>query len=122
MTVFRDFIQGMTDYNIRPAQFSVLTVIGANPGLTQRDLGQRLAIEPARLVLMLDELEERGLCRRKPAPTDRRSRTLVLTPKGTHQLRQLTELANQHEARALAKLGAADQRRLLALLRALIDG
>src|SRR5690606_18479962 len=33
--VFQDFIRSLAPLEIRPAQYSVLTVIGANPGLSQ---------------------------------------------------------------------------------------
>ncbi len=114
--IFRDIIALMSRLDIRPAQFSVLTVIGANPGITQRSLGQALSIEPGRLVLMLDELERRGLAKREPAPNDRRSRLLFLTPEGQAQLRQLTALADEHEAHTLAKLGAGEKAHLLEVL------
>lgn len=114
--VFRDIISQMAGFDIKPAQFSVLTVIGANPGITQRNLGRSLEIEPGRLVLMLDELERRGLTRREQPGNDRRSRTLFLTPKGKRQLGQLTALADKHEARLLPDISAEERHRLLKIL------
>jgi DNA-binding MarR family transcriptional regulator len=118
--IFKDIIALMGRFDIRPAQFSVLTVIGANPGITQRSLSQTLSIEPARLVLMLDELERRGLAKREPAPNDRRSRMLFLTPEGEAQLCQLTALADEHEARLLRKVGAEERDHLLQALQAFL--
>ena len=114
--IFRDIIALMAGFDIRPAQFSVLTVIGANPGIAQRSLGQALSIEPGRLVLMLDGLERRGLAKREPAPNDRRSRLLFLTAEGQAQLRQLTALADEHETRLLTKLAAEEKAHLLEVL------
>ena len=53
--------------DLSPAQFSVLVVIGANPGLSQAELAATLGIERARLVRLLHRLEQRGLTR-APAP------------------------------------------------------
>ncbi len=114
--IFRDIIALMAKFDIRPAQFSVMTVIGANPGIAQRSLGQALSIEPGRLVLMLDELERRGLAKREAVPNDRRSRALFLTPEGNVQLRQLTALADEHETRLLTKLAAEEKAHLLEVL------
>ncbi len=114
--IFRDFIQTMAELDIRPAQFSVLTVIDANKELTQRELGQTLGIEPARLVLMLDELERRELSKRSQAPNDRRSKVLSLTPKGKHYLKHLNELARTHEERVLSGLSPDERDQLLRLL------
>ncbi len=114
--VFRDIISQMAEFDIKPAQFSVLTVIGANPGVTQRNLGRTLDIEPGRLVLMLDELERRGLTRREQPGNDRRSRTLFLTSQGKKQLERLTALADEHETRLLPNMNPEERAKLLNLL------
>jgi DNA-binding MarR family transcriptional regulator len=120
--VFRDIIYQMAEFDIKPAQFSVLTVIGANPGITQRNLGRSLEIEPGRLVLMLDELERRGLTKREQSGSDRRSRTLSLTSAGKKQLGRLTALADEHEARLLPDIHQEERQRLLAMLQSIGRG
>src|SRR5262245_32341034 len=74
--VFQDFIRTLAPIDLRPAQYSVLIVIAANPGLSQSDLADTLGIERARLVRLLDRLDKRGLTRRLPSRTDRRSHAL----------------------------------------------
>ena len=59
--IFQDFIRTLGAVDIRPTQYSVLTVIGANPGLSQMAVAKRLGIERARLVHLLDSLEQRDL-------------------------------------------------------------
>lgn len=49
---------------------------------TQRDLAARLAADPPYVTLMVDDLEVRGLVRRKPHPTDRRAKLVELTSDG----------------------------------------
>lgn len=115
--VFQDFIRTLTEIGIRPAQYSVLVVIGANPGLSQADLGQLLGIERARLVRMLDRLDRRGLTRRLPSSVDRRSHALHLTRDGEKLLKQAKLLAHQHEMRLTEKLGPENRRIMLNILR-----
>lgn len=115
--VFQDFIRTMAGVEIRPAQYSVLTVIGANPGLSQADLAQALGIERARLVRMLDKLERRGLTERKASARDRRSHALHLTREGEKLLRQVKALAAQHEARLADRLGIDNHRTMIEILR-----
>src|SRR5664280_875267 len=55
--VFQDFIQTLGPMKVRPAQYSVLVVIEANPGRSQAAIGQMLDIERARLARLLHELE-----------------------------------------------------------------
>src|SRR5262245_53708342 len=78
VAVFQDFIRTLAPVDLRPAQYSVLVVIAANPRLSQADVAAALGIERARLVHLLDRLERRGLIRRLASPTDRRSHALEL--------------------------------------------
>ena len=78
--IFQDFIRTLATVNIRPAQYSVLTVIDANPGLTQMSLSKALGIERARLVHLLDGLEARRF-RGTPA-VSKRSAFARLAPYG----------------------------------------
>lgn len=115
--VFQDFIRTLAPMNIRPAQYSVLLVIGSNPGLSQSDLAEALAIERARLVHLLDKLEKRGLTERQASPTDRRSHALHLTAEGQKVLKQLKALAARHEAHLVKTLGEDNYKNALAIFR-----
>ncbi len=115
--IFQDFVRTLATFDIRPAQFSVLVVIEANSGLSQADLSERLGIERARLVRLLDELEKRGLIQRQSSPLDRRSHALVLTREGQKSLKRMKVLAAEHEANLTKRLGATQRETLLGLLR-----
>jgi DNA-binding MarR family transcriptional regulator len=115
--VFQDFLRTLARLDIRPAQYSVLAVIEANPGLSQSDLADFLGIERARLARMLDRLEKRGLAKRKASPRDRRSHALYLTREGQKGLKRVKALAAQHEANLAEKLGAEKRRVMIDLLR-----
>lgn len=114
--VFQDFIKTLSAVDLRPAQYSVLVVIGANPGLSQAELADRLAIERARLVHMLDHLQKRGLTERLPSPTDRRTHALQLTREGQKVLKRAKALATKHEERLAQKLGPGAREDMLRLL------
>jgi DNA-binding MarR family transcriptional regulator len=117
MWIFQDFVRTLTVFDIRPAQYSVLVVIEANPGLSQADLASTLGIERARLVRLLDALEHRGLTRRRPSPTDRRSHALFLTTEGQTALKRIKVTASEHEAHLTRRLGAGKREALLSALR-----
>ena len=116
LAIFKDFIQTLSPVDIRPAQYSVLIVIGENPGLTQAELGRALAIKRANLVGMLNELERRKLARRVASPSDKRSHALYLTTHGRQMLARYHKLALEHERRATQALDPAEKRVLLELL------
>jgi DNA-binding MarR family transcriptional regulator len=115
--VFQDFIRTLSSIDLRPAQYSVLSVIAANRGLSQADVAQLLGIERARLVRLLDRLEKRGLTQRLASPVDRRSHALQLTPAGQALLKRARALAEVHEGNLVEKLGVTNHARLIEALR-----
>jgi DNA-binding MarR family transcriptional regulator len=115
--IFQDFIRRLARIDISPAQFSVLVVIAANPGLSQADLAATLGIERARLVRLLHRLEQRGLTQRLPSSADGRRHELRLTRDGQKTLTQAKALAARHEAAVKRRLGEGRYRLLLGALR-----
>lgn len=122
LVVFQDFFAAFAPYDIRPAQFAVLTVIERNPGLTQSQVAAALGIKRTNFVGMLNVLETRGLAERRQAARDRRSYALYLTTDGASLMRKLKPVLKTHESRMIAKVGADGRDRLLALLHEIADG
>jgi DNA-binding MarR family transcriptional regulator len=114
--IFQDFIRTLAAADIRPTQYSVLTVVGANPGLSQMAVAQRLGIERARLVHLLDSLESRRLVKRDRSKIDRRSHALHLTARGAASLRRFKLLAAEHERHVAEKIGKENREQLLRIL------
>jgi len=115
--VFQDFIRTLAQIDISPAQFSVLVVISANPGLSQAELATTLGIERARLARLLHRLQRRGLIQRLESSDDRRRHALQLTSQGRTLLTRAKALAARHERQLIGKLGAERHRTLLQTLR-----
>jgi MarR family transcriptional regulator, transcriptional regulator for hemolysin len=69
-----------TGLPITRRQAAVVLYIARNEGVSQTEVATWLDMEPIALVRMLDKLHEEGLVDRRPHPTDRRVRTLWLTP------------------------------------------
>ena len=92
ISVFEDFIATIAETGLRPAQFSVLVLLDQTPGLTQSAVAAALGIQRANFVTLINELERRGLARREPSLTDKRSHALQLTDKGQVTLKRAREL------------------------------
>lgn len=122
LRVFQDFAATVGAHNITPGQFGVLTIIAANPGLNQSELGAAMGVDRSTVVAVIDRLEERELVQRRPAPNDRRSYALGLTTKGTDLLARLEPMVRAHESRIAAGLAPAELRELIRLLRKMADG
>ena len=115
--IFQDFIRTLRSVDIRPAQFSVLVVVEANPGLSQSELADLLGIERGRMVWLLDSLEKRRFIRRLPSTSDRRSHALQLTNAGQKRMKKIKALAAEHEARLVERVGAQRWEVLIGVLK-----
>ncbi len=108
------FLEHVGDGSITPIQFSTLTLVDANPGLTQTALSRAVGIERSSVVTVLDGLERRGLVERRRR--DRRAHALHLTTAGTRLLGELKPQVRAHDAAIAARLSAAEKRRLVDML------
>jgi DNA-binding MarR family transcriptional regulator len=122
IAVFQEAFRTFAEVGIRPAQFSVLTVIAHNPGRTQSQVAAALGIKRTNFVALLDGLERRGLAERRPAPTDRRSHALHLTGAGKAIVRRLNQMVDRLESRMVAQIGKDGRVQLLQLLSRLSQG
>lgn len=114
--VFQHLVNTLASYDLRPAQFTSLAIIGDNPGLMQVDLARTLAIEPPQAVTLLNKLETRGLAVRVRCKPDKRSYGIFLTKAGEALLEQLKGVVLQSDLEATAALSEDERQQLLALL------
>lgn len=121
LAVFQDFWRAYEPFDIRPAQYAVLLIIEQNPGLRQSQVSNALNIKRANLVALLDSLESRGLAKRVPVETDRRSYALHLTEDGKALMKKLAEASSIHERRVNAIIGEHGRKELLRLLHGVVD-
>ncbi len=103
--VFKDISRRLAAFDISPAQFSVLSVIDANPGVNQLAIAQHLSIERAGLGRLVDHLERRGLVQRTASAINRRYYVLSLTDAGTAILNRMRPAIAEGEKTLAAKIG-----------------
>jgi len=114
--VFGDFVVSLARLKLRPAQYALLEVVDARPGLKQSDAAAVLGIEKANFVSLVHELERRSLLRRSRSQVDRRSYALELEPDGARLLKRARSLHYAQESRLAEQLGARGRDDLLGLL------
>jgi DNA-binding MarR family transcriptional regulator len=117
LAVIGVFMSRMAVYGLRPVDFSVLSLITHNPGITSRQLCATLGILPPNLVGMINALERRELIRRQPHPHDGRAMGLHLTAAGEKLMREAERTAAALEAEAAARLSATEAKTLIRLLK-----
>ncbi|QAU47377.1 MarR family transcriptional regulator [Bradyrhizobium guangzhouense] len=103
--IFKEFSRQLAAFEISPAQFSVLCVIDANPGVNQLAVAQLLSIERAGLGRLVDHLESRGLVRRTASAVNRRYYVLYLTEAGIALLARMKPAAAESDKALAAKIG-----------------
>jgi DNA-binding MarR family transcriptional regulator len=122
IAVFADFIAALGELDLKPAQYSLLELVDANPGLRQWQAAAALGIQKANFVGLVRKLERRSLLQRRRSDADRRSYALHLQPGGRRLLAAARALHDEHESRLAARLGSGGRERLLLLLRRLAAG
>ena len=110
-------VKHLGDAAITPQRFSMLELIGVNPGASQSQLGTALGLSRPATTLTIDFWQERGCVDRRTEPNDRRSFGIYLTEEGERQLEDLRKRMLTSDKALTANLtddGIAQLRGLLA--------
>ncbi len=116
ITIMPLFEKRMAKFELRPVDFTVLSLLKANPNINQKRLSKAINVSPPNLATLLDRLEQRDLVMRQRNPQDRRSQTLVLTAAGARMCVKAEKTAAELEAKATEALSDAERAQLIALL------
>lgn len=117
LAVISVFVERMAPFQLKPVDFSVLSLVRHNPGITSRQLCTALGILPPNLVGMVNALEKRELVARQPHPRDGRAVGLHLTARGEKLMRDAEKTAAELEADFAARLSPSELRNLITLLK-----
>jgi DNA-binding MarR family transcriptional regulator len=93
-----------------------LRILNSTSGITQHAFATTLGTVASRLVVLVDEMEERGLIERQENPQDRRSYALHVTEKGRSPLEAIGHIFHEHSQALLAAISHDEQRQLATLL------
>ena len=116
LVILEHFGQHMAVYDLRPVDFSILSLITHNPGITSRQLCAGLGIRPPNLVAMVAMLSKRSLIERQPHAHDGRAMSLYLTAAGRSLMLRAEETAAALELQATSALNATERGQLIGLL------
>lgn len=115
----RRFEGALEGLGLRLQQFGLMSVVSAQPGSTQQELVDATHIDASTMVQTLDALADAGLLERRQHPTDRRKRTVHLTPEGKLALRRAREAAGRAGEASFGRLEKAELAQLHRILRKL---
>jgi DNA-binding MarR family transcriptional regulator len=116
LAIIGEFLEKMAVYDLKPVDFSVMSVIVHNPGVTSRQLCASLNILPPNLVGLIQSLDSRGLIERQAHPHDGRAVGLHPTEKGKALMVEAEATASELERNVGGKLTPNQAQTLVTLL------
>ena len=120
VAIMADLTRSLAHLRLKPADASVLFLIGSNAGLTQSDVGRALGILRANMAPLTAALVRRGLIVRKRV--DGRSQALRLSAAGEALCRAAWETTLAHEERMFGALAKSARRQCVLDLQTVWQG
>jgi len=114
--IFADLETTLKAFDFTPGSFGVLTLIRANPGVTQVALAAAYGVDKSTMSPVIFRLESRGLIRRAVQARDRRRHALYFEKAGEATFLAAREKVRAFEASVAARLSKSEQLELVRLL------
>lgn len=114
------FLQALSEENVTPIQYGLLSILLDRPGLDQLSVAKELGIDRANVGDVLQRLEQRKLLTRVVDPSDKRRKICLPTRDGIAFVHKYHENMRQAQQRLLEPLSADERSTFMALLRRLV--
>lgn len=105
---FGGFGDALGDRSITPLRYSMLEMIGANPGLQQVQLADILGLAKPAATIAIDFWQARKCVTRRKDARDRRSYGVYLTETGEETLSELRRRVVEHDTKLTECLSEAE--------------
>jgi DNA-binding MarR family transcriptional regulator len=115
------FEEAVARFELSVAQAKALRYLDNAGPVPMRDLACRLRCDASNVTGIVDRLEQRGLVERHAAPTDRRVKTLLITPAGARLAEEVWAYVLD-SAEPVLVMTVDEQFQMLTLLRRLDHG
>ncbi len=113
---YRHFTETFAELELTQKQVSVMWLVADHPGISQIDLGQRLRMDRATTMTIINRLQARQFLRREKSPTDGRKQALYLTDQGQSVLAEAKLAIREHENWVKSRFTDAEVKTLVELL------
>jgi DNA-binding MarR family transcriptional regulator len=115
-TVYRHFTETFAHLELTQKQVSVLWLVDDHPDIAQSDLAQRMRMDRATTMAIVNRLEARAFLLRGKSRSDGRKQTLNLTAAGRKALVVAKQAIHQHEQWIKSRFKDREVARLIELL------
>ncbi|MDP3677342.1 MAG: MarR family transcriptional regulator [Novosphingobium sp.] len=114
--VYRHFTETFSDLDLTQKQVSVLWLVDDHPDISQTDLAQRMRMDRATTMAIVNRLEAKDYLRRGKSPSDGRKQTLNLTDRGREALSVAKDAIAAHERWLKSRFSDREVETLIELL------
>jgi DNA-binding MarR family transcriptional regulator len=115
-TVYRHFTETFSHLGLTQKQVSVLWLVDDHPGIAQTGLAQRMRMDRATTMAIVNRLESKRYLVRRKSKTDGRKQALNLTDSGRKALMRAKGAIGQHEDWLKARFTRQEVVKLIELL------
>ncbi len=119
--VYRHFVETFADLDLTQKQVSALWLVDEKPGISQIELGQRLRMDRATTMTIVNRLQDRGYARRERSATDGRKQALFLTTAGKDALAKAKLCIGEHEKWLKSRFTSDEVKKLVEMLARIHD-
>lgn len=114
--VYRHFTEAFADLGLTQKQVGVLWLVDDHPGIAQTGLANRMRMDRATTMAIVNRLQDRGFLERGKSMSDGRKQTLNLTDEGRKALAVAKTAIAEHEEWLKSRYTAAEVKKLIELL------
>lgn len=116
VAVYRHFTETFSNLGLTQKQVSVMWLVDDHPGIAQIEVGQRLQMDRATTMTIINRLQSREYIRRERSEIDGRKQALYLTDGGRAALDEAKTCISQHEAWLKGRFAPAEIEKLVEML------
>jgi DNA-binding MarR family transcriptional regulator len=114
--VYRHFTETFADLDLTQKQVSALWLVHDHPDIAQTGLAQRMRMDRATTMAIVNRLEEKGCLVRRKSRSDGRKQALNLTEAGRKVLSSARRAIHQHEQWLKSRFTEKEVAKLIELL------
>lgn len=115
-TVYQYFKGRLADFDVTPVQYGVLQCLWQEDGLTPGQIAASLCLDGSTITGVLDRMENKGLVKRTPDPSDRRALRVILTEQGTRLREPVQRVIEEANRCILDRLSKEEQEQFITYL------
>lgn len=115
------FLRECAEENVTPIQWGILTIVNAHPGVGHAEIADELGLDRSNVANVINRLIRRRLLKQTGSKTDKRRKSILITPQGRNLLTTFLPKARGAQRKLLDLLTEDERRTFMKLLTRLVE-